>query len=61
MDNRNKKKDEKILDNPSNSYKFKYAHIIGSDSAVAAAKITTPNQQFGMGMDLNLFLYLIII
>lgn len=56
MDAKNKTKDEQNRHNPSNSYKIKYAHIIGSDSAVAAAKITTPNQQFGMGINFNFFI-----
>lgn len=34
---------------PNTSYTLKYANIIGLDVGEAAAKITTPNQQFGMG------------
>ncbi|XP_027194491.2 sperm-associated antigen 7 homolog [Dermatophagoides pteronyssinus] len=33
---------------PNTSYTLKYANIIGLDVGEAAAKITTPNQQFGM-------------
>ncbi len=32
------------------NYKLKYASIIGLDAGQAAAKATTPNLQFGMGI-----------
>ncbi|OTF75837.1 hypothetical protein BLA29_007197 [Euroglyphus maynei] len=46
----NNKNEKKIGKNPkpNTSYTLKYANIIGLDVGEAAAKITTPNQQFGM-------------
>lgn len=32
------------------NYTLKYASIIGLESGEAAAKVTTPNLQFGMGI-----------
>jgi len=46
--NKRSKKDSSKNITPSN-YKFKYANIIGLDAGEAAARITTPNYQFGMG------------
>ncbi|KAJ6221175.1 hypothetical protein RDWZM_006987 [Blomia tropicalis] len=34
--------------NPNWNYTYKYANMIGLDVGQAAAKVTTPNQQFGM-------------
>lgn len=35
---------------PNSNYKDKYAHLIGQDAAVEAAKKTETNRNYGFGM-----------
>lgn len=42
-----KRKPEKLI--PNSNYKDKYAHLIGHDSALEAAKITQTNKSYGNG------------
>lgn len=43
----NKRKREKFV--PNSNYKDKYAHIIGQEAALEAARKTETNQSYGFG------------